>query len=107
MNNDKVAPVLYEEDRRIKITRFFEVAAYLTKENLWDEVEKLLISNELIGPRITLDQHLGNAVKIIIARNASATKSTFEKDDIAQLAVRCGSMRTPPDPQRPNDSLDR
>ncbi len=105
MNTQKVEPILYEENRSIKITRFFEVADYITKNELWGEVEKLLLSNELIGPRIVLDKHLGNAVKLVMARHASSTKALFREDDIVNLAVRCGAWRTPPDPQQPTPSI--
>ena len=94
-------PVLYEEDRPIKISRFFEVAAFLSENDLWGEVESILSSTEILGSRIVLDKALGNAVKITVARHIATKDEQFAPDHIAELAIRCGSWRTPPDPQRP------
>ncbi|HDY9015773.1 TPA: hypothetical protein RRI78_004856 [Klebsiella pneumoniae] len=80
--------VLYETHRDIKISRFFEVAEYLTKENLWGEVEKLLTENQLIGSRIILDKNLGNAVKIVVERHSKSI-GTFETDDLPKQVVLC------------------
>jgi hypothetical protein len=98
--------VLYEEDRRIKITRFFEVAEFLTKENLWGEVKKLMLENELLGSRIILDQHLGNAVKVVIARHSTDKQGLLDDAGIVRATIRCASLPTrPPRPDPPIPSV--
>jgi hypothetical protein len=90
--------VLYDlPTRNIKISRFFEVAKFLTDNNLWGEVEKKLITAELIGDRIILDSLLGNAVKLVLSENSSGFLN--QPGHIVPVTVMCGS----PSPRRPGN----
>lgn len=82
--------------RSIKISRFFEVARFLTENQLWDKVEEKLSSSEIIGDRIILDSLLGNAVKIVLYENCS--EFVAQADHIVSATVRCGSPRKPGNP---------
>ncbi len=82
---------LYElPTREIKITRFFEVARYLTKNDLWDNVEEVLKNSKIIGERIILDSLLGNAVKLVMLENS---KKSPEKENTQTVSdtIKCGS----------------
>jgi len=88
--------------RKIKINRFFEVARYLTENDLWDKVEKLLSDNPIIGERILLDSVLGNAIKIVIAQHVTKNpaRSGEKVDKIAYEVMGCGCTPEPkPKPQ--------
>ena len=88
---DKNAEIIfYEKDRAIKIDRFFEVADYLTANNLWKEVETLMKESPIIGKRINMDMHLGNAVKIVMMRHAH-TEGTLDTDKLVKATVRCAT----------------
>ncbi len=86
--------------RKIKITRFFEVARYLTENKLWEKVEKKLVENQIIGERIILDSILGNAVKVVIDENLNTLKKMPKKtaDKIAYEVMGCGCTPDKPKP---------
>jgi hypothetical protein len=87
--------------RRIKISRFFEVARYLTENGLWDKVEKLLSDNPIIGERILLDSVLGNAVKVVIDQHVRKHPTRYREkgENIAYLACNCAPKPKPkPEP---------
>jgi hypothetical protein len=91
MSNKKIDVVFYENNRQIKISRFFEVTKYVISNNLWKDVEDLMNNSPIIGERIIMDMHLANAVKIVMMRHASKN-GTLKSDEIVADTVRCSSM---------------
>lgn len=97
MNEQDIEINYYDYDRHIKIDRFFEVAEYLTKNDLWGEVGVVMKDNPLIGNRIKIDMHLANAAKIVLMKHASKS-GTITTDRIVIDALRCATMQEKSDP---------
>ncbi|HBR2137810.1 Uncharacterised protein [Klebsiella quasipneumoniae] len=95
MSEEEIEVVLYEHDRYIKISRFFEVAEFITKENLWDKVKLLMLSNELIGPRMIIDKHYANAIKLVMDRHTRNTE--LRKEPIVKATLLCAHKPIRPD----------
>lgn len=88
---DKIELEFYElPTRDIKISRFFEVAKYLTEHNLWEEVEELMTNSPIIGERIILDSILGNAVKLAIYNHTKNSLSTMDEESTPVATIKCG-----------------
>ena len=95
MSEEEFDVVLYEHDRYIKISRFFEVTEFLEKEKLWDEVKRVMLSNEIIGPRMIIDKHFANAIKIVMDRHTK--NSPLRNEPIVKATLLCAHKPIKPD----------
>ena len=72
----------------VKASSFFEVAKYLSDNNLWEAVESKLASvQDVTGDRIILDSLLCNAVKVVMFER---TKTDSTPDPLISRVVECG-----------------
>lgn len=108
-NNQESIQVEYYElpKRDIKISRFFEVAEYLTKNNLWGTVKTKMGCDAENEMRMILDSNLGNAVKAVLFEHLQSQDSSLvadENKDLVISTIKCAHapVRNPPSEPPPS-----